>query len=265
MSTPHHDLRPFLALAACLGVALCVRLTGALAGGRTGAGRAQSAAAAAGTHRSARQAGPRTSRIPLLSRLLGSLGARPEVEPEGHPRPQLGAALTNGGWTLAECLADQRRPGVESEMRALTARGDAALPLEMARTLALAAADREYQDALARAAAMQAAPAEALAVLEEAFSGTPEQHRVARLRLLEAMLPLARACRPLSHTQVLAGRMCAERAALIDLAAAAGLVTADEARAARDALDETRGLHEAVEPLLAGLLARGRTRDGEAD
>ena len=225
--------------AAMLGCALLANLAAAH-GSRT------TRSAGAQIRREVRGAAPRVSRIPLLSRLLGS------IAPAAAEAPDRRAAgpPTNGGWTLDDCLAGQRRPDAASEIAVLTS-GAGALPAELARTLALEATDRAYHDALAQAAG--AAPEAGLHALEAALAETPAAHHIARLRLLDAMLPLARACRALAERQALAARRQAERVALLELAAAAG-VLGDEPLARR-AVAEADGTQQALEPMLTELLA----------
>lgn len=181
-------------------------------------------------------------RIPLLSHVLARQTRLPAPKP------------STGGWTLEECLSDNRRPDAATEVAALRA---SALPEELALPLALEATDRGYQDALAQASAL--APADGLAVLEAALIATPEEHLIGRLRLLDAMVQRARACRGLAERRELAARRNGVRQQLVEIAARAGVAT-DESR--REATANA-GTDEALEPLLAGLLAT--KTDGGAD
>ena len=265
MPNAPHDLRLILLAAlVCLGAACGLRVAGRAVWGHGRPLRAALPAAAP-----VRTAGG-TSRIPLLAQLLGAFGPRAATATPGlaaafapHSAP-----TTTGGSTLAECLADQRRPDAQAEVAALTAAPDAPdaqpLPVDLAQALALEATDRAYQDALSRAAEL-ADPAAALAQLEAALADLPAAHRVGRVRVLEAMLPLARVARTVADRLALSARLRDERDALVTLAARSGVLDATAERQARAELDESRRTGEALEPLLANLLDAGRHREGRAD
>ena len=238
----HFDVRLLCVLAFTgLGLVLCVRL------GAPRRAPAAIAARAALPPWAVRRAPPRERSS--LTRLLGSLFSRaagPHVAFAAGPAALAAAPATCGGTTLAECLAGRRRPALDDELRALE---PLELSADLSRALALETTDRAYHAALARASAQPAG--EALRTLEEALADLPPGHRVARVRLLEAMLPAARAVRPLAERQELLARLHGERAALAKLAAP--LLPAAGAAAASQAVAHAQGAEDALEPLLATL------------